>query len=91
LLDHPHYTRPEVFEGRSVPGVLLSGDHAAVESWRAEEARRATRRKRPDLLVGGGEEDPIGSARGGRAGEQTRDDATAKRADRPDAAQRGRS
>ena len=93
LLDHPHYTRPEVFEGRSVPGVLLSGDHAAVERWRAEEARRATRRKRPDLLAEAGDADAATGPEecGGRAGERTTDDALAKRADRPGAAQRGRS
>jgi tRNA (guanine37-N1)-methyltransferase len=49
LLDHPHYTRPPVVEGLAVPPVLLSGDHAAIGRWRREEARRATREKRPDL------------------------------------------
>ena len=93
LLDHPHYTRPEVFEGKGVPGVLLSGDHAAVERWRGTEALRATRRKRPDLLAGVGEGDSTtGPAEcGGRAGERNTGDATAERAGRPDAAQRGRS
>jgi tRNA (guanine37-N1)-methyltransferase len=59
LLDHPHYTRPPVVEGIEVPAVLLSGDHAAIERWRAAEALRATREKRPDLLteVGPVEED----------------------------------
>ena len=51
LLDHPHYTRPPVVEGREVPPVLLSGDHAAIERWRRREALRATRSKRPDLLA----------------------------------------
>jgi len=93
LLDHPHYTRPEVFEGRGVPGVLLSGDHAAVERWRAEEARRITRRKRPDLLAteAGGDPGPEREQQAGPSSDRTRDDATAKRADRPDASQRGRS
>jgi tRNA (guanine37-N1)-methyltransferase len=50
LLDYPHYTRPRVVAGREVPEVLLSGDHAAVERWRAREALRATLVKRPDLL-----------------------------------------
>jgi tRNA (guanine37-N1)-methyltransferase len=50
LLDHPHYTRPSEVEGLEVPAVLLSGDHAAIERWRAREALRATRQKRPDLL-----------------------------------------
>jgi tRNA (guanine37-N1)-methyltransferase len=53
LLDHPHYTRPPVVEGLAVPPVLLSGDHAAIGRWRREEALRATREKRPDLLAGG--------------------------------------
>ncbi|HEV3077139.1 MAG TPA: tRNA (guanosine(37)-N1)-methyltransferase TrmD [Thermoanaerobaculia bacterium] len=55
LLDHPHYTRPPVVEGLAVPAVLLSGDHAAIRLWRREEAARATRAKRPDLLEGGAE------------------------------------
>lgn len=50
LLDHPHYTRPADFRGLGVPDVLLSGDHAAVERWRREEAERRTRERRPDLL-----------------------------------------
>ncbi len=51
LLDHPQYTRPAVVEGLEVPAVLLSGDHAAIESWRREQEVLATRRKRPDLLA----------------------------------------
>lgn len=51
LLDHPHYTRPPVVEGREVPPVLLSGDHAAIERWRRRAALAATRAKRPDLLA----------------------------------------
>ena len=50
LLDHPQYTRPRLVEGRSVPDVLLSGNHAAVRAWRSEQAFRATALKRPDLL-----------------------------------------
>jgi len=50
LLDHPHYTRPEEFEGRRVPEVLLSGDHAKIERWRLQQRLGATWRKRPDLL-----------------------------------------
>lgn len=52
LLDYPHYTRPPVVEGLAVPAVLTSGDHAAIRRWREGEALRATRAKRPDLLVG---------------------------------------
>lgn len=50
LLDHPHYTRPEVFEGWGIPDILKSGNHAAIEKWRKERALEATREKRPDLL-----------------------------------------
>ena len=50
LLDYPHYTRPEVFEGRPVPKVLLSGNHKKIASWRAEKALEATKQRRPDLL-----------------------------------------
>jgi tRNA (guanine37-N1)-methyltransferase len=50
-LDCPHYTRPEVFEGLPVPPVLLSGDHAKVARWRAEQALLRTRARRPDLLA----------------------------------------
>lgn len=50
LLDHPHYTRPPVWQGLAVPEVLVSGDHAAVDRWRKEQAMRRTRARRPDLL-----------------------------------------
>src|SRR5579862_274435 len=50
LLDWPHYTRPEVFEGRAVPAVLLSGDHAAIRRWRLAQAVARTAKRRPDLL-----------------------------------------
>lgn len=53
-LDHPHYTRPRVFRGEAVPEVLLSGDHAAIARWRAAEAAKKTRARRPDLFVGDG-------------------------------------
>ena len=49
LLEYPHYTRPADWQGRRVPEVLLSGDHAAVAAWRSKEAERATRDRRPDL------------------------------------------
>ncbi len=52
LLDTPHYTRPEVYEGMKVPEVLLSGDHAAIARWRRAEALRRTAERRPDLLAG---------------------------------------
>ncbi len=50
LLEHPHYTRPPEFEGRSVPEVLLSGDHAKVARWRREQSLRRTLARRPELL-----------------------------------------
>ncbi len=50
LLDHPHYTRPEVFEGIPVPEVLLSGHHEQIRLWRRREALRRTFQRRPDLL-----------------------------------------
>jgi len=50
LLDYPHYTRPETFEGWRVPEVLLSGNHAAIARWRRDEALRITTARRPDLL-----------------------------------------
>ena len=49
-LDWPHYTRPEVFEGRAVPPVLLSGDHAGIRAWRLAAARARTAARRPELL-----------------------------------------
>lgn len=52
LLDFPHYTRPEVFEGLRVPEVLLGGHHAKIEAWRRREALRRTAKRRPDLLEG---------------------------------------
>ena len=51
LLDCPHYTRPEVYEGVAVPAILLGGHHAEIEKWRRERALEATARKRPDLIV----------------------------------------
>ncbi|MFZ4387763.1 MAG: tRNA (guanosine(37)-N1)-methyltransferase TrmD [Chthoniobacterales bacterium] len=50
LLDHPHYTRPVEFNGWEVPPVLLSGNHGAIASWRAEQALEATKKRRQDLL-----------------------------------------
>jgi tRNA (guanine37-N1)-methyltransferase len=49
LLEHPHYTRPREFEGRAIPEVLLSGDHAKVAAWRRAERERLTAKRRPDL------------------------------------------
>jgi len=54
LLDWPHYTRPEVFAGLSVPPVLLSGNHADIRRWRLQQAVSRTWRRRPDLIAGCG-------------------------------------
>ena len=51
LLDCPHYTRPEVINGQTVPKVLVSGDQAKIDAWRLEESIKITKQKRPDLLL----------------------------------------
>lgn len=51
LLDYPHYTRPELFEGKAVPEVLRCGDHKKIAAWRHQQSLEKTRRVRPDLLV----------------------------------------
>jgi tRNA (guanine37-N1)-methyltransferase len=50
LLEYPHYTRPREWEGRAIPDILLSGDHAKIARWRKEQSERLTRERRPDLL-----------------------------------------
>lgn len=50
LLEYPQYTRPEVFKGRKVPEVLLSGHHENIKKWRQEQSLEVTKLKRPDLL-----------------------------------------
>jgi tRNA (guanine37-N1)-methyltransferase len=50
LLEHPHYTRPQVFEGMEIPEVLTSGNHARIDRWRLDQARKLTEERRPDLL-----------------------------------------
>ena len=49
LLEYPHYTRPQVWQGRAVPEVLVSGDHGRIRDWRRAQAERLTRTRRPDL------------------------------------------
>jgi tRNA (guanine37-N1)-methyltransferase len=49
LLEYPQFTRPQVFEGRPIPDILTSGDHARVAAWRREQAEKLTRERRPDL------------------------------------------
>jgi tRNA (guanine37-N1)-methyltransferase len=51
LLEYPQYTRPEVFEGRAVPPVLLSGNHEKIRRWRREQALQRTMKRRPDLIA----------------------------------------
>jgi tRNA (guanine37-N1)-methyltransferase len=55
LLEYPHYTRPAEFRGMKVPEVLLSGNHAEIARWRAEQARSRTRERRPDLIPEAGQ------------------------------------
>ena len=50
MLEYPQYTRPEVFEGESVPEILLSGHHEKIDRWRKQKSLEITKRKRPDLL-----------------------------------------
>jgi tRNA (guanine37-N1)-methyltransferase len=49
LLEYPHYTRPQLWEGRPIPEILLSGDHAKIAAWRRAEAERLTKERRPDI------------------------------------------
>jgi len=49
LLEHPHYTRPAEWDGRRIPDVVMSGNHAAIATWRRDEAERLTKERRPDL------------------------------------------
>jgi tRNA (guanine37-N1)-methyltransferase len=50
LLEHPHYTRPQEFEGREIPQVLLSGNHKKIDEWRKAQSQALTQERRPDLL-----------------------------------------
>jgi tRNA (guanine37-N1)-methyltransferase len=50
LLEYPHYTRPRDWDGRTIPEILMSGDHARIARWRREQAEKLTRERRPDLL-----------------------------------------
>jgi tRNA (guanine37-N1)-methyltransferase len=52
LLEHPHYTRPQEFEGEAIPEVLNSGNHAKIAEWRRDQAERLTAERRPDLVAG---------------------------------------
>ncbi|MBB6485352.1 tRNA (guanosine(37)-N1)-methyltransferase TrmD [Rhizobium lusitanum] len=50
MLEHPHYTRPQIWEDREIPAILTSGNHAAIAKWQREQAEQLTRERRPDLL-----------------------------------------
>ena len=65
FLEYPHYTRPAIWEGRTIPEVLRSGDHARISAWRHEMALQETRLRRPDLIErhGGAREEPPSGAR----------------------------
>ena len=52
LLEYPHYTRPQVFEGQPIPEVLVSGDHGKIDAWRRRKSEELTRERRPDLVEG---------------------------------------
>ena len=66
LLEYPQYTRPQLFEGRAIPEVLLSGDHAKIAAWRRAEAERLTRERRPDLWADGARKGPGNQSHDGR-------------------------
>ncbi len=68
LLEYPHYTRPVTWEGRTIPEVLRSGDHAKIAAWRHERASEDTRLRRPDLTLRHG-----GASQAPPSGAQTKD------------------
>lgn len=59
LLEHPHYTRPQVWEGREIPAVLTSGDHAKIRAWRRNQAEELTKARRPDLYAASRNAPPV--------------------------------
>lgn len=73
LLEYPHYTRPYEWEGRTIPEVLRSGDHARIAAWRRRRAAEDTRLRRPDLMErqGGAAQAPPSGARRDNEGETT--------------------
>lgn len=64
LLEYPHYTRPQQFEGQPIPDILLSGDHARIAAWRRAEAEALTKLRRPDLWAKAGQKRPKNPRRG---------------------------
>ncbi|MBV0892203.1 tRNA (guanosine(37)-N1)-methyltransferase TrmD [Paracoccus sp. Z118] len=75
LLEHPQYTKPALWEGRATPEVLLSGNHAAISRWRAEQAESLTKERRPDLwrAYAEGHVDPTKDRQLSGASDQSRD------------------
>ncbi|QRZ13683.1 tRNA (guanosine(37)-N1)-methyltransferase TrmD [Paracoccus methylovorus] len=75
LLEHPQYTKPALWEGRAIPDVLLSGNHAAIASWRRDMAERLTKERRPDLwrAYGQAHMDPTKDRQLSGASDQSRD------------------
>ncbi|ABL71949.1 tRNA (guanosine(37)-N1)-methyltransferase TrmD [Paracoccus denitrificans] len=75
LLEHPQYTKPALWEGRAIPEVLLSGNHAAIASWRRDMAERLTKERRPDLwrAYGQAHMDPAKDRQLSGASDQSRD------------------
>ncbi|HVV41293.1 MAG TPA: tRNA (guanosine(37)-N1)-methyltransferase TrmD [Nitrobacter sp.] len=65
LLEYPHYTRPQDFEGRPIPSILLSGDHGKVAAWRRAEAEALTKARRPDLWAARSNQNPPKGTTGG--------------------------
>ena len=72
LLEYPQYTRPEVWEGRAVPEVLLGGDHAKIDAWRGEQSRTRTRLRRPELYEKWCETHPVTELPKWKRGENVR-------------------
>jgi len=64
LLEYPQYTRPQVFEGRTIPEILISGDHARVAAWRRAESEALTRSRRPDLWAAREQKPPKDTTKG---------------------------
>ncbi len=57
LLEHPHYTRPQIYEGQQIPQILLSGNHKKIAEWQQEQATKITHERRPDMLAPTNEKD----------------------------------
>ncbi|MRX51522.1 tRNA (guanosine(37)-N1)-methyltransferase TrmD [Paracoccus sp. S-4012] len=93
LLEHPQYTKPALWDGRAIPEVLLSGNHAAIARWRQDEAERLTKERRPDLWRAYAEThvDPVKDRQLSGASDQSRDsrEHVKDQCDEPDRPTRG--